>query len=131
MTKALPGDWKLTVTASLFDSVAQQTAPPTEPAFGHLLNNTGAEQGSIPLIAWGPGFGPTPVIYNPLTLPQSSPLNPFKTAPVPAGFVYSFPDVGPWIINTDTQTYRLFGDLKGTAAGWDLDGSGWGSCTRR
>jgi iron complex outermembrane recepter protein len=120
MTKALAGDWKLTVTASLFDSVAQQTAPPTEPAFGHLLNNTGAEQGSIPLIAWGPGFGPTPIVYNPLTLPKGSPLNPFPQA---AEFVYSFPDVGPWVINTDTQTYRLFGDLKGTAAGWDLDGS--------
>jgi iron complex outermembrane recepter protein len=120
MTKALAGDWKLTVTASLFDSVAQQTAPPTEPAFGHLLNNTGAEQGSIPLIAWGPGFGPTPVVYPPLTLPKNSPLNPFGQ---PAEFVYSFPDVGPWIINTDTQTYRLFGDLKGTAGGWDLAGS--------
>jgi iron complex outermembrane receptor protein len=120
MTKALSADWKLTVTASIFDSVAQQTAPPTEPAFGHLLNNTGAEQGSIPLIAWGRGFGPTPVVYPSLTLPANSPLNPFKQ---PAEFVYSFPDVGPWVINTDTQTYRLFGDVRGTAAGWDLDAS--------
>jgi iron complex outermembrane recepter protein len=119
-TKALSSDWKLTVTASIFDSQAQQTAPPTEPAFGHLLQNTGAEQGSIPLIAWGPGFGPTPVIYNPLTLPANSPLNPFKA---PAEFVYSFPDVGPWVISTDTQTYRLFGDLKGTVGGWDLAAS--------
>lgn len=120
MTKALGADWKLTVTASIFDSVAQQTAPPTEPAFGHLLQNTGAEQGSIPLIAWGPGFGPTPVIYNPLTLPKNSPLNPFGA---PAELVYSFPDIGPWVINTDTQTYRLFVDTRGTAAGWDLDAS--------
>lgn len=120
MTRALANDWKLTVTASLFESVAQQTAPPTEPAFGHLLQNTGAEQGSIPLIAWGPGFGPTPVIYNPLTLPANSPLNPFGA---PAELVYSFPDVGPWVINTDTATYRLFTDLKGTAGGWELDGS--------
>lgn len=120
MTKALAADWKLTLTASIFDSVAQQTAPPTEPAFGHLLQNTGAEQGSIPLIAWGPGFGPTPVIYNPLTLPANSPLNPFGKA---ATLVYSFPDVGPWVINTDTQTYRLFTDVRGTAGGWDLDGS--------
>jgi iron complex outermembrane recepter protein len=120
LTRALANDWKLTVTASIFDSVAQQTAPPTEPVFGHLLNNTGAEQGSIPLIAWGPGFGPTPVIYNPLTLPANSPLNPFGAR---ATLVYSFPDVGPWVIDTDTATYRLFGDLKGTAAGWDLAAS--------
>jgi iron complex outermembrane recepter protein len=120
MTKALGGDWKLTVTGSIFNSVAQQTAPPTEPAFGHLLQNTGAEQGSIPLIAWGVGFGPTPVIYKPLSLPASSSLNPFGA---PASLVYSFPDVGPWVINTDTNTYRLFGDVRGTAGGWDLDAS--------
>jgi len=120
MTKALGADWKLTVTASIFNSVAQQTAPPTEPAFGHLLQNTGAEQGSIPLIAWGPGFGPTTVVYNPLSLPANSSLNPYGTA---ATLVYSFPDVGPWVINTDTNTYRLFLDAKGSAGGWDLDGS--------
>jgi len=120
MTKALGGDWKLTVTASLFNSVAQQTAPPTEPAFGHLLQNTGAEQGSIPLIAWGPGFGPTPVTYSPLSLPKGNTNNPFPTA---ATLVYSFPDVGPWVINTDTNTYRLFFDTRGTAGGWDLDAS--------
>ena len=121
-TKALGQDWKLTVTASLFNSVAKQTAPPTEPAFGHLLQNTGAEQGSIPLIAWGPGFGPTPVIYSPLSLPKSNSNNPFTTAPA-ATLVYSFPEVGPWVINTSTNTYRLFGDIKGTAGGWDLDAS--------
>jgi iron complex outermembrane recepter protein len=118
MTKALGGDWKLTVTASLFDSVAQQTAPPTEPAFGHLLQQTGAENGVLPLIAWGPGLSRTTIPYAPLSLPASSPLNPYGAA---ATLVYSFPDIGPWVVNTDTQTYRLFGDLRGTAAGWDLD----------
>jgi iron complex outermembrane receptor protein len=118
MTKALAADWKLTVTASLFDSVAQQTAPPSEPVFGHLLQNTGAEAGSIPLIAWGPSLPIHTIPYPPLSLPASNPYNPYGQ---PATLVYSFPDVGPWVINTDTQTYRLFGDLRGTAAGWDLD----------
>lgn len=117
-TKALAGDWKLVLTGSVFDSVAQQTAPPSEPAFGHLLNNSGANQGTLPLIAWGPGFGPTPQIYSPLSLPASSSLNPFGQA---ATLVYSFPDLGPWVINTDTLTYRFFSDVKGTAAGWDID----------
>lgn len=119
-TKALPNDWRFTVTASLFDSVAQQTAPPTEPAFGHLLQNTGQEQGSIPLISWGPGMPLSVNVYPVLSLPASSPLNPYGA---PANLVYSFPDVGPWVIDTDTTTYRLFGDLKGKAAGWDLDAS--------
>lgn len=118
LTKALAGDWRLTITASLFDSIAQQTAPPTEPAFGHLLQQTGAENGSLPLIAWGPSIPRTTIFYPPFTLPASSPLNPFGQA---ATLVYSFPDVGPWVVNTETATYRLFGDLRGSAGGWDLD----------
>ncbi len=118
LTRALPRDWRLTVTASLFDSIAQQTAPPTEPAFGHLLNNTGAEQGSIPLLSWGPYNAQTVNVYPPLSLPGSSALNPFGHA---ATLVYSLPDVGPWVVNTETQTYRLFGDLHGAAGGWDVD----------
>ena len=118
LTKALANDWKLVVTASIFESVAQQTAPPTEPAFGHLLQQTGAENGSLPLIAWSPYFPLHINNYPALSLPATSPLNPTKVA---STLVYSFPDVGPWVINTDTQTYRLFGDLHGKAAGWDLD----------
>lgn len=119
-TKALATDWKLTVTASLFNSVAQQTAPPSEPVFGHLLQNTGAEAGSIPLIAWGPNTPLHVNTYPVLSLPANNAFNPYGQA---ASLVYSFPDVGPWVINTDTTTYRLFADVRGTAAGWDLDGA--------
>jgi iron complex outermembrane recepter protein len=119
-TKALAGDWQFTATGSIFNSVAEQVAPPTEPAFGHLLNNTGAEQGSIPLIAWGPSQPLTVKTYPALTLPANSPLNPYGA---PAQFVYSFPDVGPWVVGTNTDTYRLFGDLTGHAFGWLWDAS--------
>jgi iron complex outermembrane recepter protein len=119
-TKALSANWQFVVTASIFDSQAQQTAPPTEPAFGHLLQQTGAENGSLPLIAWGPSEHIHINNYPALTLPASSPVNPL-TPPTTSDFVYNFPDIGPWVIDTDTQTYRLFGDLKGSAAGWDLD----------
>ncbi len=119
-TKALANDWRFVLTASIFSSVAQQTAPPSEPAFGHLLQNTGAEQGSIPLIAWGPSIPIHINNYPVLMLPGNSVVNPLAP-PATSELVYSFPDVGPWVINTDTQTYRLFGDLKGSAAGWDLD----------
>jgi iron complex outermembrane receptor protein len=115
-TKSLAKDWQLVITGSIFSSVAQQTAPPSEPAFGHLLQNTGAEQGSIPLIAWSPYIPIHTVNYPVLSLPAS--LSPTGSA---SQFVYSFPDIGPWVINTDTQTYRLFGNLKGNAAGWDLE----------
>ena len=39
----------------------------------------------------------------------------------PQNLVYSFPDIGPYQVDVDTITYRLFGDLHGTAAGWDID----------
>jgi iron complex outermembrane receptor protein len=117
MTKALTNDWTLTVTASLFDSKAEQVAPETPP-FGHAFNQTGQESGSIQNIGFGPGVGPNLVVYPVLSLPATSPQNPFGTA---ANLVYSFPDIGPLVTDVETTTYRLFGDLKGTAGGWDLD----------
>src|SRR5580658_299705 len=116
-TKALPDDFTLTVTGSVFDSSAQQIAATT---FGHAFNNTGQEAGSIVNITFSPGKLVGTVVYPVLSLPASSPLNPFGTK---ANLVYSFPDVGPYQISVDTITYRLFGDIKGTVAGWDLHSS--------
>jgi iron complex outermembrane receptor protein len=116
-TKGLAGDWTLTVTGSIFDSTAQQVAATN---FGHAFNNTGEEAGSLQEIAFGPGSSPKLIVYPVLSLPASSPLNPYGTA---ANLVYSFPDLGPETLDVETTTYRLFGDVKGTAAGWDLDGA--------
>jgi iron complex outermembrane receptor protein len=116
-TKALPDDFTLTVTGSVFDSSAQQIAATT---FGHAFNNTGQEAGSIVNITGSPGQLFSTVVFPTLSLPATSPLNPFGTK---ANLVYSFPDVGPYQISVDTITYRLFGDIKGTVAGWDLHSS--------
>ena len=116
-TKSLANDWALTVTGSVFDSSAQQVAATT---FGHAFNNTGQEAGSIVNITGSPGQLFSTVVYPTLSLPASSPLNPFGK---PANLVYSFPDVGPYQIAEDTLTYRLFADVKGSLGGWDLGGS--------
>lgn len=116
-TKALANDWTLTFTGSIFDSSAQQVAATT---FGHAFNNTGQEAGSIENITGAPGVPFGAVEYPVLSLPASSPLNPFGER---ANLVYSFPDIGPYQVTTDTITYRFFGDVKGTQAGWDLHGS--------
>jgi iron complex outermembrane recepter protein len=116
-TKALAADWTATVTASVFDSSAQQVAATT---FGHAFNNTGQEAGSIENITGSPGQLFSAISYPTLTLPGTSRLNPFGQA---ANLVYSFPDVGPYQVDVDTLTYRLFGDVKGQAAGWDIHGS--------
>jgi iron complex outermembrane receptor protein len=115
-TKSLGNDWSVTVTGSIFDSSAQQIAASS---FGHAFNNTGQEAGSITNITFGPGQLAGTVSYPVLSLPATSPLNPTGAA---ANLVYSFPDIGPGQGTVDTLTYRLFGDLRGSAGGWDLDG---------
>ncbi|HEX4151127.1 MAG TPA: TonB-dependent receptor [Steroidobacteraceae bacterium] len=117
-TKALANDWSFTVTGSVFDSSAEQVAATT---FGHAFNNTGQENGSIVNITFAPGRLAGTVVYPVLSLPPTSPLN-HVGGTTPQNLVYSFPDVGPYQVDVDTITYRLFGDLKGTAAGWDIDG---------
>ncbi len=117
-TKTLGADWELTVTGSIFDSQAQQIAPPP-PTFGHAFNNTGQENGSIVNIAFAPGRLAGTAVYPVLSLPATSPLN---TTGAAANLVYSFPDIGAYQVDVDTITYRLFGDVRGNFAGWDIDG---------
>jgi len=118
-TKALGGDWRMTWTASIFDSSAEQVAPETPP-FGHAFNQTGINSGSIQLTPIGPNVTPHLVVFPVFTLPANSPQNPFGA---PAQLSYSFPDIGPSVTDVDTTTYRLFVDFRGTAGGWDLDGA--------
>ena len=114
-TKALGNDWTFTATGSVFDSSAQQIAATT---FGHAFTNTGQEAGSISNVVLGPSSAPRIVVYPTISLPGSSPLNPTGAM---QNLVYSFPDVGPYQVAVDTLTYRLFGDLRGSVAGWDID----------
>jgi iron complex outermembrane recepter protein len=118
ITKALGGDWETIWTASIFNSSAQQTAAPSPP-FGHALNQTGIDVGSNQTVDLGPGVPTKLNVFPIFTLPADSPQNPFGA---PAELAYSFPDVGPQVTNVNTNTYRLFGEIRGTAAGWDLDG---------
>src|SRR5580658_2224907 len=118
ITKALAGDWTMTWTGSIFDSVSQQVAPQSPP-FGHALNQTGINSSGNTIFQFGPGITPRAIPYPVYTLPADSPQNPFG---VPAELAYSFPDIGPNVIDSETTTYRLFADVRGTAGGWDLDG---------
>jgi iron complex outermembrane receptor protein len=116
-TLRLPNDWTASLTGSVFDSSAQQIAATS---FGHAFSNTGQEAGSIVNIVFSPGKLASTVVYPVLSLPASSTLNPYG---VPANLVYSFPDIGPAQTTVDTLTYRLFGDVKGSAYGWDVSGA--------
>jgi iron complex outermembrane recepter protein len=112
LTKALSGDWQVVVTASLFRSEAEQVGPynTTDPV---------------------PGFGPAPIqfpVYGPgflrvsapitLTVPVGNPMNPTSSPLYPIATLTEF---GQFTDEFVTNTYRVFADLKGTTAGWDLD----------
>jgi iron complex outermembrane recepter protein len=111
-TKALPGDWQLSLTTSLFRSEAEQVNghPTISPA-------------TSPNIAVAPGMAP--VVVNPGLFPITVPTNyPGNTFGVPSPLVYNFPELGQEVFEYVTNTYRTFLDLKGGVAGWDLDFTG-------
>lgn len=109
LTKNLGGDWQAILTASLFRSEAEQ-----------VLGHASINPDTSPNIALGPGVPPTVVNESlfPITVPSSYPGNTFGQ---PAPLIYDFPDLGQGTTQYVTNTYRLFADFKGSAAGWDLD----------
>ena len=114
LTKNLGGDWQAVVTGSMFRSESEQVG-------GNNVAYTGLNGlTSTTLTAIGPGVNPYGVTTPPVLLPVGAPNNPFSA---PAVLVADFPQLGMQQTQYVTNTYRLFGDLRGTAAGWDIDGT--------
>jgi len=117
LTKNLGGDWQAIVTGSLFRSEAEQVGANVTPYdFVNGLN-------PVTLTAVAPGIAPHLITTPTTILPVGAPNNPFTA---PAALVADFPQLGMIQTQLVTNTYRLFGDLRGSAAGWDIDGeAGW------
>jgi iron complex outermembrane receptor protein len=136
-TKNMGGDWQAVVTGSLFRSEAEQNLG------GRTQGISGAPFG---LIAYSPGVNPFSVNSPQIILPPGAPNNPFPAygagctpttcggtgqppAPNVGGGAQIYPRIaqlGSEQTSFVTNTYRLFGELRGSAAGWDIDGSlGW------
>lgn len=125
-TRMLWADWKGTLTASLFqssDDIYANFFPPF---------STGATSGFGIGVAPLPGGGATANIYStpgPYTAPVLSSYHLNSTyfpvgSQVPINVMLL--DAGAQGNQVTTQTYRLVGDLAGTAAGWDIDATyGW------
>lgn len=109
LSKTLGEGWQFIATGSLFRSEAEQVG-------GH----SGINPDTLPNVALQPGG--VPIVVNsslfPITVPANYPGNTFGQ---PAPLVYNFPELGQVTTQYVTNTYRLFGDLKGKLAGWDLD----------
>ena len=111
-TKSLGGDWTTSLALSVFESKAEQvccTYPNTSYASGGVVNLIGS-----------PGVQPSIVPYPVFTLPATYPGNPYGAA---SPFIYNFHELGLPKTLTDTDTYRAAWDIKGSAAGFDIDGS--------
>jgi iron complex outermembrane receptor protein len=113
LTKNLSSDWQAVFTGSLFQSDSEQVA--------RYQRYNGLSGSST--VAYGPGVNPTFVNVSPIMLPVGAPNNPFNA---PAPLVALFPQIGPATTSFHNDTYRFFSQLRGTAAGWDIDASaGW------
>jgi iron complex outermembrane receptor protein len=117
LTKNLGGDWQAVVTGSLFRSEAEQVGQNNTPYAALNGLNTTTVQGV------SAGVPPFSVTTPALLLPVGAPNNPFSA---PATLFADFPQLGMSQTQFVTNTYRLFGDIRGSAAGWDIDGTlGW------
>ncbi|MGV7208885.1 TonB-dependent receptor [Oxalobacteraceae bacterium A2-2] len=106
--KKLAGDWQLNLKASMMQSKdAVETTPVFYPA-GSYAGNT----------ALAPGVAPTQVGVIPSFLvPANYPGN---TTGGPARVYGYLTDLGGRMDNVDSKSYRVVGEVSGSAAGWDL-----------
>ena len=106
-TMNMTESWTGVVTASMFQSKAEQLNPPSR-AFVQWPALTGGVNAEDPNA-------------QPILIPVGNPNNPYPNNP--AWLSYRFGDVGPATTLTDTKMYRLVADLQGEVAGWHLDAS--------
>jgi len=111
LTKNLGGDWQANLTASMFKSDAEQV--------GGYPGLNGLNTTSIT------NYGPTVVTpfvvtTNPIMLPAGAPNNPFGA---PAALVGTFNQMGAGNTQFDTETYRVYAQVQGSLAGWQVTGS--------
>jgi iron complex outermembrane receptor protein len=107
-TMDLTGGWTGIITASLFDSQAEQLNPPSN-TIGETPATTGA------------GFNTTSAAANPILLPIGNVNNPYPNNEAWLG--YTFGDVGPTQLNTTTDMYRIVADVNGSVGNWDISTS--------
>lgn len=113
-TMRLPHGMTLAVQGSYFDSVWEQIYNQG----GFTSNETMYPSGFFGDVT-APGV-PFNIAPNPplnITVPADYPGNPYGK---PAPLVYSFPELGPQEVTSDTSTERLLTTLRGKMSGWHL-----------
>jgi iron complex outermembrane receptor protein len=112
VTKALPHDWKIDLSASIFNSKAEQIT--------YNYQTTDYGNGGIVNVPFGPGVAPNVVAYPIITVPATYPGNPYGAA---APLIYNIRELGVPETTSDTNTYRVAMNFGGSIGGnWRLDG---------
>jgi iron complex outermembrane receptor protein len=97
-TKSLGDQWRTSLTASVFESEAEQVGGYSSTGSPYGLLGIGLEPGQAPILV-GPQV---------ITVPQNYPGNPFGIA---APLVYTFHELGNKAGVYDTNTYRFVADV--------------------
>jgi iron complex outermembrane receptor protein len=136
-TKKLGDDWTLGLQGSWFQSSSQEIDQYPDP-WTAIANDP---MGGVTNLVFGPGMPltvvPATALQTPnlITLPVTNPMYPASCNPAsdpekcswfgsPLAFQYSFPEVGPQSVLTNTNTYRLLANLDGDVGGWRLHATG-------
>ena len=114
-TKSLGGTWQDVTTASFFRSESEQVLG---------ANDAGVSGSPVTEFGYSATALPFAVTSPRILLPAGAPNNPFGA---PAFFIPEYlTQIGVPTTQYVTQTYRIFNEITGTVAGWDVDGSlGW------
>ena len=135
-TKKLNDNWTFNLQVSWFESSSQEINQYPD-AFTAVANDP---LGGVTNLVFGPGESlnvvPQSALVTPnlITIPSSNPMYPTCTPATdaekcswsgsPLAFQYSFPELGPQSVITNTNTYRLLANIDGDVAGWDVHATG-------
>lgn len=113
-TQKLAEDWQLSLSASRFESKAEQLTAPS-------ASYSGGYQG----LKFGPGMAPSLLPgQDATTITNKHPAFPADASGLTSGTLnYNFLDLGPNRTASDAVSTRLVADVQGSAYGWDWNGA--------
>jgi iron complex outermembrane receptor protein len=110
-TQAFDAGWQLSLEGTYFESKSEQIGQPNR-TFMNGFQGVTSGPGVIPELQ--PAIGPTPI-------PNTNPSFPAGTGLTQGFLRYTFLNVGPTEIFTDSKSYRAIADLDGKIGSWDVN----------
>ena len=112
-TQRLGADWQMSLQATYFESKSESVRRPQQ-AFSAGYQGVTSGPGVVPTLL--PALPPT-------SISNTNPSFPVGTGATSGLLCYTFLDLGPNIVNTDSRSTRLIADLEGRVGDWSLAGA--------